>query len=68
MEKTRALASGLFHVQVDNHDKLFHTTRIRADLAHCVICRVKVGKSGKVINNFEVGFCQKIALFQIFYG
>ena len=42
-DNPRALASGLFYVQVDKHGRLqlFYTTNISVDLAHHEIFHVK---------------------------
>ena len=46
-DNPRALASGLFYVQVDKHGiTIFYTTFICVDLEHDMILRAKVGKGG----------------------
>ena len=52
-DNPRALASGLYYVQVDKHGITIYTTYISVDLAHQVIFHAKVGKSGvlEVVNN-----------------
>ena len=53
-DNPRALASGLFYVQVD---KLFYATYISVDLAHHEIFCAKVGKgSVKKLLSFEVNW------------
>ena len=42
----RALASGLSHVQVDKHGKIFYTTYFSVDLANHEMLRTKDGKGG----------------------
>ena len=42
----RALASGLFYVQVEKHDITIYTTHNSVDLARHEIFHAKVGKGG----------------------
>ena len=45
-DNPRALASGLFYVQVDKHGITIYTTYISVDHAHHEILRAKVAKGG----------------------
>ena len=58
-DNSRALASGLSYVQVDNRGVLFYTTYMSVDLAHHEIIRAKAGKgviSNKILNCGVIGY------------
>ena len=59
VENTRALASGLFYVQVDKHGiAIFYTTYISVDLAHHEILLLKL------VRLVYIFFAQYAAVFK----
>ena len=56
-DNPRALASGLYYVQVGKHGITFYTTYISRDLAHHEIFCTKVGKGGIKPFNMDLLKC-----------